>query len=1640
MKKILLLLMFTWFILNITNAQWTMEKAEHLAKKALYGATSEKVKQLYEAWSASGAVNILFPSREWPDRTAYNEKLKSLLSWEWLDAIYSWDMRQYYLYKKLYDPYEAKSKLFTLFEDTFSVDPIWGRINYGDIEKNHNLIYSYTLWNYKDMIKRNLYNNWKPWDYAVWEFLDLFNQKNPKYPNENYAREILQLMLMWEYIPTESEDSGWKRNYTEQDMRALAKILFWFRSDKNTHKIRFDSGSNTNNKVEFLSWSLKTWDNFPFASGNIIDIQKLKEPINWNNWLPDNIIDYIFSKRQYAISMFLADKFYRFYIAQNPTRQELDMIANKIIENNFDIYLTVKWLLASDFMYSKKSLNSVIYKNPLELVIWTIKKLKLENVATKIDLKYILSNLNFMPYYPWSIFWRDGYDDNKLFFTPYIADKRTTSSSRLASALIDYNFDYLYNLFLKESVKTKYTKYKDNVVYIESTSSITWNIVFSWINLISATDNWNIYYNSWTLSGNEIMLISWNYLYINNWKLDFDKNKFYISSWVLVTDQTKYNIYSWSAYFTVHNPNIKPDNIINVLEKKLYISRHLWNDLKQKLITFLTTDKNWEKVDIDFNNKNFVNVNLRWVLYMMLNQPEYILQSWYDSWTGSLNNNTWSKEEVFTNNNKIIFIKAIGWLDYLNAIIQKDEYNTYFNLRWSWGAMALTGLLDLNDKFYINKNLEPFKELYDSNNLRIINRVWTPDSSRGHDSASRKITSLHNKYWKDAGIFGYFIRNEAPWKVIVLDNWTKPYIFRDWNYMWIWQNAIYDIYVWKSWITGQDKDYMINTLKNIQEERLYSWSYASVFKQSRKIDSVARKSYENGWKAWIWYNMDNKFTFLNSLYDEWLANAVWLRADGGYDTHSNSKKILNNNFSKISTSIKHFFDKVKDKYNVTIVLYSEFWRTIKINSSNGFDHGHAGWMFIISNNKKLLNEELPNKIYWNMSIKDSEHDWLGVWIDYRAVYSALFKWLYNKDISSDLWWKFDINDYIDSIPSKISLFNKTFKYKNNKVLQTNLSFKVDDKNFHNKQGSYIKFFYGKDPKNMREMSWRRLERYYTLSDNEYNIGFDTDYKTKYYYKFILYDNQFNKKQLSWSFVTPEEQNDLSPSKGISSILKKYNWVKINGEYELSGDEIVLSDSWNVIYSWDNDIKLQVFTWTYVKKLTSTGDKIWDGWFVLPKEINYNYFIPSSTIYNNINLLDYKIWKLIKIWADSLWVGMELNKSVNLKIKNNNNNRKKYAILTSEDWKNWKFMWYTQNKGNSIIIKTDHFSYFLLVESDNDWKLKTNLSENTNTNQWNDTIENTNKNQYRSSWWWVILVKDNCPYGDFSKSYYDKTCGFDPYYEWSMKNITKSIDNTLAGLKWDLLNGSSEDDKYRDLLQNLINKDAFDKASIRVLSTLIKTKYIWIYKILYINSPKYEKYNRVFAKLANIILKKDYKTVWFKARFFNELNSFIVYLTIYKENPKFRKWLKPLLILKVKKLVSMYKNNVILNKKWSISQKKKITHWTNKVNMNKRSNDKNLIQKEKTNGVNKHISQKEIVKKQSWYDNPYLYEIATYSIKLKADPYWRNTNAYLYKGDMVEQLTKIHPKWFFKVKVIKSRDWYEWIVWYIFRKYLRKLKY
>ncbi len=142
------------------------------------------------------------------------------------------------------------------------------------------------------------------------------------------------------------------------------------------------------------------------------------DPVNGNNGLSDNIIEYIFAKRSHQIALFLADRIYRFYIQDTPTRSELDSMAAIILANNFEMLPSIRSILSLDLMYSDTAMNAIRYKNPLELYVGTLKRIRDNNMTGMLrdpnlyDTS-ILRRLNWSPYFPGSVFGRDGFDDSR---------------------------------------------------------------------------------------------------------------------------------------------------------------------------------------------------------------------------------------------------------------------------------------------------------------------------------------------------------------------------------------------------------------------------------------------------------------------------------------------------------------------------------------------------------------------------------------------------------------------------------------------------------------------------------------------------------------------------------------------------------------------------------------------------------------------------------------------------------------------------------------------------------------------------------------------------------------------------------------------------------------------------------------------------------------------------------------------------------------------------------------------------------------------------------------------------------------------------------------------------------------------------
>lgn len=154
-------------------------------------------------------------------------------------------------------------------------------------------------------------------------------------PNENFARELMELFCLGE------------GNYSERDVQELARCFTgWeIRADRfRINRYQHDEGMKS-----FLGQT------------EIVD--------------GEDAVDVVLS--QPAVELFLARKWYRFFIADEPSPSDelLRPLAKVLRENDLQVAPALKMLLSSNLFFSEHSVGRKI-KSPVDLVIGTLRSLR----------------------------------------------------------------------------------------------------------------------------------------------------------------------------------------------------------------------------------------------------------------------------------------------------------------------------------------------------------------------------------------------------------------------------------------------------------------------------------------------------------------------------------------------------------------------------------------------------------------------------------------------------------------------------------------------------------------------------------------------------------------------------------------------------------------------------------------------------------------------------------------------------------------------------------------------------------------------------------------------------------------------------------------------------------------------------------------------------------------------------------------------------------------------------------------------------------------------------------------------------------------------------------------------------------------
>lgn len=192
---------------------------------------------------------------------------------------------------------------------------------------------------------------------AMLQFLN--NQQNRKqHPNENFAREVMELFTLG------------RGNYTEDDIKEAARA--------------------------FTGWAFDETGTFVVHERQHDDGEKLflGEKGNFNG---DDILNILLRQQQTA--HFITRKIYRYLVSDEAIPEKrVNTLAREFYKSNYDIAALLRNIFTSDWFYSEETAGAKI-KSPVELLVGYQRMLPMtfNNDNTLINLQRILGQYLFNP-------------------------------------------------------------------------------------------------------------------------------------------------------------------------------------------------------------------------------------------------------------------------------------------------------------------------------------------------------------------------------------------------------------------------------------------------------------------------------------------------------------------------------------------------------------------------------------------------------------------------------------------------------------------------------------------------------------------------------------------------------------------------------------------------------------------------------------------------------------------------------------------------------------------------------------------------------------------------------------------------------------------------------------------------------------------------------------------------------------------------------------------------------------------------------------------------------------------------------------------------------------------------------------------
>jgi uncharacterized protein (DUF1800 family) len=191
---------------------------------------------------------------------------------------------------------------------------------------------------------------------AMLEYLN--NKQNRKaHPNENFAREVMELFTLG------------RGNYTETDVKESARAFTGWNYDADGNFVFQEKAHDTGDKT-FLG---KT-----------------------GNFNGDDVLKILLENKQTA--KFITAKIYKFFVDDVPDDAKINALADKFYASNYDIKELMRTIFMADWFYDSRYIGGHI-KSPIELIVGLRKTIPItfEKEEVMLSFQQILGQTLFYP-------------------------------------------------------------------------------------------------------------------------------------------------------------------------------------------------------------------------------------------------------------------------------------------------------------------------------------------------------------------------------------------------------------------------------------------------------------------------------------------------------------------------------------------------------------------------------------------------------------------------------------------------------------------------------------------------------------------------------------------------------------------------------------------------------------------------------------------------------------------------------------------------------------------------------------------------------------------------------------------------------------------------------------------------------------------------------------------------------------------------------------------------------------------------------------------------------------------------------------------------------------------------------------------